>query len=123
DPSAHVRRIAEIEPDFVAAFYSGREGISFIDAWHDAGLSARLPLVVSPLLTHEIWIDRMAHLPDGVRTASSWNPGAHTGEQEAFLRLAGVPPGRSPAVFALLGYETGRMLAAALKREGTAPSG
>lgn len=65
----------------------------------------------------------MPHLPDGVRTASSWNPAAHPEEQEAFRRLAKVPSGRSPAVFALLGYETGRLLAAVVQRGGSELSG
>jgi branched-chain amino acid transport system substrate-binding protein len=119
DPSEHLRRIAALEPDFVMAFYSGREGVSFINAWHEAGLSARIPLLASPLMTHDAWLNQMPHPPVGVRTAWSWDSAANAGEQEQFLRLAKVGDGKSPAVFALLGYETGRLLASASARRGT----
>jgi branched-chain amino acid transport system substrate-binding protein len=123
DPSEHLRRIAALDPDFVMAFYSGREGISFVNAWHDMGLSARVPLIASPLLTHDAWLARMPHPPVGVRTASSWDTGADGDEPERFRCLAKVGEGKSPAVFALLGYETGRMLAAATARGGNNLSG
>jgi branched-chain amino acid transport system substrate-binding protein len=123
DPSEHLQRIAALNPDFVMSFYSGRSAISFADAWHGAGLSARLPLLASPLFTHDAWLTQMAAPPAGVRTASSWDPTAHTAEQEQFRRLAKIGEGKSPAVFALLGYETGRLLASAVARresEGSA---
>jgi branched-chain amino acid transport system substrate-binding protein len=120
DPSEQLQRIAALNPDFVMSFYSGRSAISFADAWHGAGLSARLPLLASPLFAHDAWLTQMAAPPAGVRTASSWDPAAHADEQERFLRLAKIGDRKSPAVFALLGYETGRMLAAAAARVGTA---
>jgi branched-chain amino acid transport system substrate-binding protein len=123
DPSEHLRRIAALAPDFVMAFYSGREGISFIKAWHECGLAARVPLLASPLMTHDAWLTRMPDPPMGVRTALSWDRTAHAGEQEQFLRLAKVSEGKSPAVFALLGYETGRLLASAAARLGSERSG
>ena len=123
DPSEHLQRIAALNPDFVMAFYSGREGISFVNAWHDLGLSARLPLIASPLFTHELWLTRMPHPPAGLRTAMSWDTTAHADEHERFRRLAKVGEGKSPAVFALLGYETGRMLASAAARNGGERSG
>jgi branched-chain amino acid transport system substrate-binding protein len=123
DPSEQLRRIAALNPDFVMSFYSGRDGISFANAWHDLGLSARLPLLASPLFTHDVWLTRMPQPPAGVRTAMSWDASAHADEQERFRRLAKVGEGKSPAVFALLGYETGRMLAAAAARNGSERSG
>jgi branched-chain amino acid transport system substrate-binding protein len=119
DPSEHLRRIAALEPDFVMGFYSGREGISFIKAWHESGLAARVPLIASPLMTHDVWLNQMPHPPIGVRTASSWDTTAYADEQQQFRRLAKVGEGKSPAVFALLGYETGRLLASAAARSGS----
>ena len=123
DPTEQLRRIAALNPDFVMSFYSGRDGISFANAWHDLGLSARLPLLASPLFTHDVWLSRMPKPPAGVRTAMSWDTSAHADEHERFRRLAKVGEGKSPAVFALLGYETGRLLASAAARLGTERSG
>ena len=119
DPSEHVRRIAALEPDFVMAFYSGRESVSFVNAWHAAGLSGRIPVIGSPLMTHDAWLTNMPHPPIGIRTASSWSTTLHAEEQQQFLQLAKVAQGKSPAVFALLGYEAGRLLASALDRRGS----
>lgn len=123
DPTEQLRRIAAINPDFVMSFYSGRSAISFANAWHGTGLSARLPLLASPLFTHEAWLSQMSPPPVGVRTAWSWDSTAHADEQERFRRLAKVGEGKSPAVFALLGYETGRLLASAASRMGSGRSG
>jgi branched-chain amino acid transport system substrate-binding protein len=123
DPSEHVRRIAALEPDFVMGLYSGREGISFVNAWHAAGLSSRIPLISSPLMTHDVWLNQMPHPPEGLRTVWSWDTTAHADQQEKFRRLAKVGEGKSPAVFALLGYETGRLLASAAARLGSERSG
>lgn len=123
DPSEQLQRIAALNPDFVMSFYSGRSAISFANAWHGAGLSARLPLLASPLFTHDAWLTQMAAPPAGVRTAWSWDPTAHAEEQAQFCRLAKIGERKSPAVFALLGYETGRMLASAAARGGSQRSG
>jgi branched-chain amino acid transport system substrate-binding protein len=119
DPSEHVQRIAERQPDFVMGFYSGREGVSFINAWHAAGLSSRIPLISSPLMTHDVWLTQMPHPPVGLRTVWSWDTATHAGEEDKFRRLAKIGGGKSPAVFALLGYETGRLLASAAARLGS----
>lgn len=119
DPSEQLQRIAALKPDFVMSFYSGRSAISFANAWHGTGPSARLPLLASPLFTHDAWLTQMTAPPAGVRTAWSWDPTAHAEEQEQFCRLAKIGERKSPAVFALLGYETGRMLASAAVRGGS----
>jgi branched-chain amino acid transport system substrate-binding protein len=118
DPADHVRRIAALTPDFVMSLYSGREGVSFVNAWHAAGLAGQVPLIASPLMTHDVWLNQMPQPPIGIRTAWSWDTTAHAAEQEQFRRLAKVADGKSPAVFALLGYETGRLLASAVARIG-----
>jgi branched-chain amino acid transport system substrate-binding protein len=113
DPSAQLRRLLALGADFVMAFYAGREGASFMNAWASIGLGERLPLITTPLMTHEYWLPAMGESPIGTRTAFSWDLGAHPDELDRFRRASNVGRGDSPAVFALLGYETGRMLAAA----------
>jgi branched-chain amino acid transport system substrate-binding protein len=114
DPTDQLRRLASFDPDLVMAFYAGREGVSFANAWSSLGLAGRIPLLVSPLMFHEYWRPAMAaDTIAGARTAFSWDMTAHTDALEQFRRRAGVEAGTEPAVFTLLGYETGRMLAAA----------
>ena len=117
DPSESLGRIAALEADFVMAFYAGREGASFVRAWNALGRGTRLPLIATPLMTHDHWLPGMDGATAGVRTAFSWDMSSLPGEHERFRRVAGIGDGMSPAVFALLGYETGRMLAAARERK------
>jgi branched-chain amino acid transport system substrate-binding protein len=124
DPSEQIRRLAAGGPDFVMAFYAGREGVSFANAWSALGLAGTIPLLASPLMTHDFWRPRMPpEVIDGVRTAFSWDVTARPEAHERFRRVCGVAPGKEPAVFTLLGYETGQMLAAAQQAAGGALTG
>jgi ABC-type branched-subunit amino acid transport system substrate-binding protein len=124
DPSEQLRRLAAHEPDLVMAFYAGREGISFANAWAALGLAGTIPLLTSPLMTHDYWLPRMpTEVIDGLRTAFSWDTTARPEAHERFRRACGVKPGTEPAVFTLLGYETGLILAAAQRAAGGALAG
>lgn len=123
DPSAQLRLLADQSPDFVMAFYSGREGIAFMNAWSAMGLGDRFPLLTTPLMFHVQWLDRMGASPAGARTAVSWDTGARPEAHDRFRHAARVRPDREPAVFALLGYETGLMIAEAVRRSPGAALG
>jgi len=124
DPTEHVRRLAALEPDLVMAFYAGREGISFAQTWSALGLAGRLPLLASPLMMHDYWRPKMpAETLDGLRTAWSWDTTARGEAHDRFRLACGVTPGKEPAVFTLLGYETGQMLAAAQRTTGVELTG
>jgi branched-chain amino acid transport system substrate-binding protein len=123
DPTEQVRMIRDLEPDFVMGFYAGREGISFVNAWTALGCAGTIPLLATPLMAHELWLPKMAEGVAGVRTAFSWDAGAEPEEHERFRHVCPGVAGREPAVFALLGYETGRMLCAAVARAGGAAGG
>lgn len=119
DPADQVRRVAALEPDVVMAFYAGREGVSFANAWSALGLAGTIPLLATPLMAHDYWRPKMpAEVVAGMRTAFSWDATARPDVHAHFRRACGVAPGQEPAVFTLLGYETGLMLAAASQRAG-----
>jgi branched-chain amino acid transport system substrate-binding protein len=122
DPSAQLRTLAALEPDFVMAFYSGREGIAFANAWSGLGLAGTLPLVASPLMTHGYWGPKLGDAVVGMRTAISWRLDSEEEEQTRFRKACNVSPGKEPAVFALLGYETGLMLREAIASIDGAPT-
>lgn len=123
DPSAPLRMLAGLNPDFVMAFYSGREGIAFMNAWSALGLGGRFPLLTTPLMFHAQWLDRMGDTPAGARTAFAWDTGARPEAHDRFRRAAKIRVDREPAVFGLLGYETGLMIAEAVRRAPDAASG
>lgn len=120
DPTEQLQRLVDHNPDFIVGLYSGREGTSFIKAYAALGLMDKLPLIATPLMTHGHWLRNMGDAAAGVRTAFSWNLDAHPEEHARFRRASKVDGDREPAVFALLGYESGLALAGALRRCGEA---
>jgi branched-chain amino acid transport system substrate-binding protein len=114
DPTEQVRRLADLSPDFIMAFYSGREGISFVNTYASLGLAGRLPLIASPLMSHGQGLPKMRNHIGGVRTAFSWDLNSRPEEHKRFRRIGKVKVGMEPAVFTLLGYETGLALHAAV---------
>jgi len=123
DPLEQVRRLSAHQPDVVMAFYAGREGIGFAKAWTALGLAGRIPLLASPLMTHDLWRSRMPpEALDGLHTAWSWDTTARPEAHTRFSQAAGIGPEKEPAVFALLGYETGQMIVAARQVIGGAPA-
>ena len=123
DPSAAVARLAGASPDFLFGLYSGREGVSFMNAFAAAGLAGRLPLLSTAMMTHGHWLPQMSPHAIGVRTACSWLPGAHPAAEADFARAtAARGPRPSPDVWGLLGYEAGLILRAAIARLGHEPA-
>lgn len=125
DPSDAIARLAAFGADFMFGLYSGREGVSFMQAFAAAGLAGRLPLVTTPLLTHGHWAAGMPGAVLGSKTACSWVPGTHPAEDAKFLAAsAGRGARPAPDVFGLLAYEAGLMIAAGLaKMDGAPPAG
>lgn len=123
DPSAALARLAGASPDFMFGLYSGREGVSFMNAFAAAGLAGRLPLLSTAMMTHGHWLPQMASHAIGVRTACSWLPGTHPVAEADFARATSARGERpSPDVFSLLGYEAGLILRAAIARLGQEPA-
>jgi branched-chain amino acid transport system substrate-binding protein len=122
DPSGALARLASANPDFLFGLYSGREGVSFMNALAAAGLAGRLPLLSTAMMTHGHWLPQMASHAIGVGTACSWLPGAYPAAEAEFARAtAGRGPRPSPDVWGLLGYEAGLILRAAVSRLGHQP--
>lgn len=121
DPIDSLKRIADLEPDFIAAFYSGREGVTFMKAYDALGLQAQLPIVATPMMIHGNWLPQIGAAAAGTRTAISWD-GAACAETQAGLRAAwGTKREDEPAVFCLLGYESGMLIGQALADGATDP--
>lgn len=125
DASDAVARLVAEKPDFLFGLYSGREGLSFMRAFVDAGLPGTIPLVTTPLMTHGHWMASMPAEVAGARTACSWVPGTYPAEEARFAAASGGRGSRpAPDVFGLLAYEAGLMIRAGLARlDGAALEG
>jgi len=103
------RELAASDADVVAAFYGGDEAREFFAAYRAASPGNDRVVMTSPLVT--------AAQTAGVAVTSvaSWTPRLAHAANAAFVAAFTVRHGRTPDAFAMLGYETARMLADGMK--------
>jgi branched-chain amino acid transport system substrate-binding protein len=107
--------IAAARPDFVYASYSGREAVDFVRAYAAAGLSGRIPLLASGFTVDESLLPAMGANALGIKSCLSWSPTITTPENMAFRKAYTRQTRREADHFALLGYDTGSLITAAVK--------
>jgi len=113
-PKAAMERIRLAQPAYVAAFLNRAEGLEFLRAFQEAGLSAPLPLLRCPFLASDPLSAGMVATLAGFTTAGSWSPSLPTAQNRAFRAAFQRKTGREADAYAALGFDTGRMLLAAL---------
>ena len=77
-----------------------------------------IPLLGSAFLTYENALASQGSAALGVRTAATWSPSLGGRANATFSSAYRKKTGRAPDAFAMLGYETGRMVSAALAGSG-----
>lgn len=92
--------------DFVYAAYSGDLAAEFVRAYAASGLAGSLPL-----------IGTAPGASLGVH-AAAWSSDLATAENRRFVAAYRAQTGQTPELFALLGYETARLIAAAATGTG-----
>lgn len=108
--------IAERRPAFVFGSYCGPTAVQFVRAYHAAGLAAHTPLLGSAMLADASLLDELGEAAVGIRTARAW-PDQLSGPFAAAYAAQQQGP---PDGFALLGYESGLILAQAIRAAGDA---
>ena len=107
DPTESLAALAAAEPDFIWAGYSGKEAISFLNAYKAVGLS-HIPLIgLSPLATPQIR-----------KVASEAVQGIYfvTNAAERSQALTQAV-GKVPNPYSILAYEAAHLIAAAVHNE------
>jgi ABC-type branched-subunit amino acid transport system substrate-binding protein len=102
------------QPAYVAAFLNRGEGLEFLRSFQEAGLSATLPLLGSPFLAEDALAGGLGEHLTGYITAGAWSRNLPTAENRAFRAAFHRSTGKEADAFAALGYDTGRMILAAL---------
>lgn len=110
-----MRAIGQARPDLIYAAYSGAEAAEFLQALADADLAGGTPLVGSAFLG-------AARGPAGLRMLSplSWAPSLSTPANQQFHSAYRSYAARPADPFALLGYDTARLIGAALSQADAA---
>lgn len=108
---ALLTEIAAIKPDAVVAFFAGAGAAKFLNDYRAAGLSDKIPLYGSGLLTEGI-LDAVNGAAEGVETTLHYGDGLDIPKDRLFranyLKMVGV----APDVYSVQGYDAGQLLAA-----------
>ena len=102
-------------PDLVFASYYGRPAADLLASYSRAGLRS-VPLVGTAYLADDQILRSVGSAALGVKTAFSWAPGLTTLDNLGFTAAYSSATGQAPDAFALLGYETARLVSDALDR-------
>jgi branched-chain amino acid transport system substrate-binding protein len=106
--------IADEQPDFVFGLYSGQEALEFVYAYANSELAHRIPLAGSGSLVHEGFLSAMGEAAVGIMSAATWTPALQTPSNEAFGTAYQARTQYQPDAFAVLGYDVGHLVVAAL---------
>ncbi len=115
--------VAAASPDVIYGGASGSHVALCVQGYAASGLAGRAPLVGAGLLLDDAAIAQLGGAASGLRGAGSWASGLTTAANQAFSQAFGQRAGRAPDAFAVLGYEAGLLIAAALEATASRRSG
>ncbi len=114
DLPALMASIRQLRPDLVYAAYSDQEAIDFVRAYAAAGLAPQVPLFGAGFVTDEHILPLLGDAAVGIKTALPWSYALDLPQNHAFTAAFEVYAGRPADAFAVLGYDTARLIADAL---------
>jgi branched-chain amino acid transport system substrate-binding protein len=118
DFAPEIARIRAAKPDAVFQFHPGGQGIAFLKQWTQAGLKDQIPMVVASPSLEQRTVAAAGEAAIGVAVTSHWNTDFKNPESEAFVKAFTAKYGRTPTVYASQGYDTAKLIGAALKASG-----
>ncbi|WP_119169186.1 ABC transporter substrate-binding protein [Algihabitans albus] len=118
DYAAELAQIRAADPDAVFFFLPGGMGISFIRQYDQAGLSGQLPLFGPAFSFDQAILGAVGESAVGVINSSQWNKDLDNAANAEFVAAFQEAYDRLPSLYASQGYDTARLIAAALAETG-----
>jgi branched-chain amino acid transport system substrate-binding protein len=116
DFAAELAEIRAAKPDAVFFFYnSGAASINFVKQFGEAGLKDKIPLYATNFSLDEQTLPAMGDAALGVEVSTFWSADLDNPTNKAFVEHFIATYHRRPTVFAADGYDSARLLDAALK--------
>ncbi|MGH2593111.1 MAG: ABC transporter substrate-binding protein [Anaerolineae bacterium] len=117
DPAPFITEIANADVDFLYCFYSGGQAVTFLKAYGEFGLAGKLPLLCAGFMVEEDVLPAHGDFARGVRSGLHWALYLDNPENTKFVdAYTAKYNNRTPDVFAVQGYDTGRAIVEMLKR-------
>lgn len=118
DYAAEIATIRNIKPDAVFFFLPGGMGINFVKQYAQAGLNTSIPLYGPAFSFDERLLAAVGEAALGVKNGSQWTHDLDNPANQEFVTAFRDTYKRTPTLYAAQGYDTARLLAAALKQNG-----
>ena len=116
DFSAELAQIAASQPDAVFAFMPGGMGVNLVKQYRQAGLET-IPFL-SAFTVDESTLPAQQDAAVGFFSGTNWAPDLDTEENKAFVAAFEARFGKVPASYAAHGYDTARLIDAAVRAAG-----
>ncbi len=110
DPAPFIAELAQAAPDLIYAWYSGSSAVTFVKAYHEFGLSNKIPLVTSGFTVGEDVRPAEGDAALGIRSSLHWTPLLDNEENKAFVDAYQSRTGKQPDVYHVQGYDTARVI-------------
>jgi branched-chain amino acid transport system substrate-binding protein len=116
DFAAELAEIRAAKPDAVFFFYNaGAASINFVKQFAEAGLKDTIPLYATNFSLDEQTLPAMGDAALGVELSTFWSADLDNAANKAFVQHFIAQYQRRPTVFSADGYDSARLLDAALK--------
>jgi branched-chain amino acid transport system substrate-binding protein len=110
DPAPFITEIQSSDPPMIFCFYSGGAAVTFVQAYGEFGLSDSIPLVCAGFTVEEDVLPAQGEAALGARSGLHWALRLDNPENLAFTAAYKERTGIDANVFAMQGYDTGRLI-------------
>lgn len=110
DPAPFITEIRGADPPMVFCFYSGGSAVTFIQAYGEFGLSGNIPLVCAGFSVEEDVLPAEGAAALGARSGLHWSLLLDNPANRKFTAAYKGQTGKDANVFAVQGYDTGRVI-------------
>ena len=114
DPAPFITEIQNADPPMVYCFYSGGAAVTFVKAYGEFGLTGKIPLVAAGFAVEEDVLPAEGEAARGAYSGLHWALLLDNPENKAFTKAYKERTGKDANVFAMQGYDTGRVIVEAL---------
>ncbi|HAJ06474.1 MAG TPA: ABC transporter substrate-binding protein [Chloroflexi bacterium] len=111
DPAPYITEIQQSRPQMVYCFYSGSSAVSFINAYHDFGLSNDIPIVCSGFTVEEDVLPAQGSAALGIKSGLHWALSLDNPANINFVKKYKNLYDHNANVFAVQGYDTAKIIA------------
>jgi branched-chain amino acid transport system substrate-binding protein len=115
DFQANLSEVAALKPDAVFVFFAGAGAAKFVKDWADAGLRDKIPLYATGFLTEGVLAAQGA-AAEGIKTTLYYADSLPNPANQKFRAAFRKATSRESDVYAVAGYDTGKLLAQALAK-------